>query len=78
MVKWSACSPSTFTKQVCIPMRTKVFNANYLKKRTVVGVNVLAIYSYNPSSNPAKPTHFVLNFVFEKEQNKQKEAHVPG
>ena len=50
------------------------FLMHIIRKRTVVGVNVVAIYSYNPSSNPAKPTLFVLNFVFEKEQKETKRS----
>ena len=39
-------------------------------------VSVLAVYSYDPSSNPAKAYIFSVQFVFEKNKNKQKEAEV--
>ena len=39
-------------------------------------VSVLAFYSDDPSSNPAEAYNFSVNFVFEKNQNKQKEAGV--
>ena len=39
-------------------------------------VSVLAFYSDNPSSNPAKVYSFFCNIVFEKNENKQKEAHL--
>ena len=38
----------------------------------MVVVNVLAFYSNDPSSNPAEP----YSFVFEKDENKQKDAVV--
>ena len=38
-------------------------------------VRVLAFYSDNPSSNPAEAYSFLsVKFVFEKKENKQKEA----
>ena len=39
-------------------------------------VSVLAFYSDDPSSNPAEAYSFSVNFVFEKNQNKQKEGGV--
>ena len=39
-------------------------------------VSVLALYSDDPSSNPAKTYAFSLKFVFEKNENKKKEAGV--
>ena len=37
-------------------------------------VSLLAFYSNDPSSNPAKVYSFFCNIVFEKNENKQKEA----
>ena len=39
-------------------------------------VSVLAFYSEDPSSNPAEAYSFFCNVVFEKNENKQKEAGV--
>ena len=39
-------------------------------------VSVLAFYSDNPSSNPADAYSFSVQIVFEKNENKQKEAGV--
>ena len=39
-------------------------------------VSVLAFYSDDPSSNPTEVYNFSLAFVFEKNENKQKEAGV--
>ena len=37
-------------------------------------VSVLAFYFNNPSSNPAEAYNFSVNFVFEKNENEQKDA----
>ena len=37
-------------------------------------VSVLAFYSDNPSSNPSDTYSFFCKFVFQKKENKQKEA----
>ena len=37
-------------------------------------VSVLASYSNNPSSNPTKAYSFYINILFEKNENRQKEA----
>ena len=37
-------------------------------------VSVFAFYSDDPSSNPADVYSFSVKFVFEKNENKQKEA----
>ena len=39
-------------------------------------VSVLTFYSNNPCSNPTEALSVSLNFVFEKNENKQKEAWV--
>ena len=39
-------------------------------------VSVIALYSYNPSSNPAYAYSFSVKFVLEKTKNKQKEVGV--
>ena len=39
-------------------------------------VSVLAFYSDDPSSNPADAYSFFVKLVFEKIENKQKEAEV--
>ena len=39
-------------------------------------VSVLAFYSEDPSSNPPDAYRFSVQFVFEKIENKQKEAEV--
>ena len=39
-------------------------------------VSVLAFYFDDPSSNPADNYHFSVNILFEKNENKQKEAWV--
>ena len=39
-------------------------------------VSVLSFYSDDPSSNPAEAYIFTAKFVFEKNENKQKEAGV--
>ena len=39
-------------------------------------VSMLAFYSNDPSSNPADAYSFSVKFVFEKNENKQKEAGV--
>ena len=39
-------------------------------------VRVLTFYSNNPCSNPTEALSVSLNFVFEKNENKQKEAWV--
>ena len=39
-------------------------------------VSVLAFLSKDPSSNPAKAYSFSVEFVFEKNENKQKEAGI--
>ena len=39
-------------------------------------VSVLAFYSDDPSSNPADAYSFSVQIVFEKNENKQKEAWV--
>ena len=39
-------------------------------------VNVLALYSDDPSSNPTEVYSFAVKFVFEKNKNKQKEAGI--
>ena len=39
-------------------------------------VSALSFYSGNPSSNPADAYSSSLTFVFEKNENKQKEAGV--
>ena len=39
-------------------------------------VSVLAFYSDDPSSNPGDSYIFSVKFVFEKNENKQKEAGV--
>ena len=39
-------------------------------------VSMLAFYSNDPSSNPADAYCFSVKFVFEKNENKQKEAGV--
>ena len=39
-------------------------------------VNMLDLYSDDPSSNPAEALSFSVKFVFERDQNKQKEAGV--
>ena len=39
-------------------------------------VSVLSFYSDDPSSNPAEAYIFTVKFVFEKNENKQKEAGV--
>ena len=39
-------------------------------------VSVLAFYSNDPSSNPAEAYSFSVTFVFEKNENKQKEVGV--
>ena len=39
-------------------------------------VSVLAFYSDDPSSNPAEAYSFCVKFVFEKNENKQKEAGI--
>ena len=39
-------------------------------------VSVLAFYSDDPSSNPAEAYRIFCNIVFEKNENKQKEARV--
>ena len=39
-------------------------------------VSVLVFYSDNPSSNPGEGYSFSEKIVFEKNKNKQKEAHV--
>ena len=39
-------------------------------------VSVLAFYSDDPSSNSAEVYSFSVKFVFEKNENKQKEARV--
>ena len=38
--------------------------------------SVLAFYSNDPSSNPAVAYSFYVKFVLEKNENKQKEAHL--
>ena len=40
----------------------------------MVVVSVLAFYTDDPSSNPPENYSFSANFVFEKNENKQKEA----
>ena len=39
-------------------------------------VSVIAFYSDNPSSNPTEAYSFSVQFVLEKNENKQKEAGV--
>ena len=39
-------------------------------------VSVLAFYSDDPSSNPADAYSFSVKFVYEKNENKQKEARI--
>ena len=39
-------------------------------------VNVLTLYSHDPSSNPAEAYSFSVKFVFEKNKNKQKRPGV--
>ena len=39
-------------------------------------VSVFAFYSYDPSSNPVEAYSFSVQFEFEKNENKQKEAVV--
>ena len=39
-------------------------------------VSLLAFYSNDPSSNPAKVYSFFCNIVFEKNENKQKRGRV--
>ena len=39
-------------------------------------VSVLAFYSDDPSSNPAETCSFSVKLVFEKNENKQREARV--
>ena len=39
-------------------------------------VSVLAFFSNGPSTNPAEVYSFSVKFVFEKNENKQKEAGV--
>ena len=39
-------------------------------------VSVLALYSDDPSSNPADVYSYSVKFVFEKNENKQKDAGV--
>ena len=52
----------------------------YLNLKTNCGgcevVSVLAFLSDNPSSNPAEAYSFCVKFVFEKNENKHKEAEV--
>ena len=40
-------------------------------------VSVLAFYSNDPISNPAKAYSFLVKFVFEKNKNKQKRPGLP-
>ena len=39
-------------------------------------VSTLAFYSDDPSLNPAEVYSFFCNIIFEKNENKQKEAHL--
>ena len=39
-------------------------------------VSVLAFYSDNPSSNPANAYSFFVKFVFEKNENRRRLAHL--
>ena len=52
------------------------YKTNLLISGCSLVVSVLAFYSNNPSSNPADVYSFSVKFVFEKNENIQKEAGV--
>ena len=64
LVRSAFCFDDYILKQICGSIRSGEV------------VNILAFYSDDPSSNPAKAHSFSVKFVFEKKENKQKEAGV--
>ena len=62
--------------------KEKIFAESFLKQKLLMSrgggqvVSVLPLYSDDPSSNPAEVYSFSVKFVFEKNENKQKEVWV--
>ena len=71
---------SLFKQQYnCAAIKCQQFHQSNIECKDRGGgqvVSVLAFYSDDPSSNPAEAYSFSVNFVFEKNQNKQKEGGV--
>ena len=69
---------SEYRRPACRPLPT--YLPTYACKShyyfRVVVVSVLAFYSHDPSSNPVETCVFSVEFVFDKNENKQKEAGV--